>query len=98
MTDFLQRLSTKYAFYTALGLITLLILAVVSFELVLNSRISDLEETLNQSVAQQQSDIADNHISDSIPFLNRKLFNPLYSFDMTSLNEEVNHIKSWLGA
>lgn len=96
MINPLQRLNTKYSllFATLLLGVTLLVLGLSGY--LVFQRTNDLRVKLVQSFSSIYATQDIEALRKSGTYLSNRLFNPLFNVDLSTLNGELEQIRSWL--
>lgn len=90
------KLSHKYA---ALGVVVFTLVIVVVMSITVYSvqhRTKDLRDELTEHFKHNHTEFVVNAFQNDSRYMSDRLFNPLYNFDVSAVNEEVRRIFEWL--
>lgn len=90
------KLSHKYA---ALGVVVFTLVIVIVMSITVYSvqhRTKDLRDELTEHFKHNHTEFVVNAFQNDSRYMSDRLFNPLYNFDVSAVNEEVRRIFEWL--
>ncbi|MBV2089646.1 MAG: EAL domain-containing protein [Candidatus Thiodiazotropha sp. (ex Ctena orbiculata)] len=92
----LRKLSTKYALHFAVFLVAIILLVITLSGYLVFQRTNELRSELVESFSEVHTSIDLIALQNSANYLSNRLFNTLYNIDISTLNEELAQIHSWL--
>ncbi|ODB92631.1 hypothetical protein A3194_09685 [Candidatus Thiodiazotropha endoloripes] len=92
----LRKLSTKYALHFAAFLVAVILLIITLSGYLVFQRTNEMRTELVESFSAVHTSFDLIALHNSGNYLSNRLFNPLYNIDISTLNEELTQIQSWL--
>lgn len=96
MPKIFHKLSHQFVLSFAIiaSFLVILLLGMVAFMVL--DRTDKLQSELNDSFSSTYTNDSEAILKSNLRYINLRLFNPLYAFDITLLNEELRQLKEWL--
>lgn len=96
MPKFFNKLSTQFVLSFALtaSILVFFVLGLLTF--LVADRTQKLQNELTDSFSTTYLSDSQAILKSNLSYINLRLFNPLYEFDMSALNEELRQLKGWL--
>lgn len=96
MPGFLDKLSNQFALSFAIiaSLLITVLLSLVTYQV--SNRTDTLRSDLTNAFSSTYTKDSEEILKSNLQYINLRLFNPLYEFDITLLNEELRQIKEWI--
>jgi|GEM_PF-2827825 len=96
MPKFFNKLSTQFVFSFALTASTLVIFVLGLVAFLILDRTQKLQNELTASFSETYLNDSEAILKSNLRYINLRLFNPIYEFDISLLNDELYQLKGWL--
>jgi hypothetical protein len=90
------RIGTRYALYTSVVLVLVVSLALAAAGWASYRQAATLQPELRAALAAAHTVDREEALLRGGRYLSNRLFNPLYSLDVSRLNEEIEQVRTWL--
>lgn len=98
MTNLFSKLSHRYAVFSV-GIFTLILLSIMLLTIFfVQNKAIDLRDQLSDSFNNNHHSFVISTLKKDSRYFSEILFNPLYEFDISTLNKEVRRLYDWLQA
>lgn len=96
MPNFFNKLSTQFVFTFALAASILVVFVLGLVTMLITDRTQKLQTELTSAFSTTYLNDSQSILKSNLRYINLRVFNPLFDFDISALNEELRQLQGWL--